>query len=199
MRAMLPLGGFVSVLSGLTILMGSFAAGDANVAPLPHGLTVPAGFKAELVAAAPLVERPVMANFDEHGRLFVVDSSVTASWRADVADPSASFSFRRIVTELAPANTTPSDFVLRWLESFATGNHVSFVANGSVSGTVAVAPRPRVSEVLVCPWLKLTPANGCDDTCGYCRGRALDLGKAPFALTAVVAFCTVQELSEPPE
>ncbi|MFO0677848.1 MAG: hypothetical protein U0169_15025 [Polyangiaceae bacterium] len=132
---------------------------------------------------------------DPDKELFVVDSSVTASWRADVADPSASFSFRRIVTELAPANTTPSDFVLRWLESFATGNHVSFVANGSVSGTVAVAPRPRVSEVLVCPWLKLTPANGCDDTCGYCRGRALDLGKAPFALTAVVNRMDVRDTS----
>jgi putative membrane-bound dehydrogenase-like protein len=75
MRALLPLGGFLPVLAVLAVLMGSFAAGDAQVAPLPHGLTVPAGFKAELVAAAPLVERPVMANFDEHGRLYVVDSS----------------------------------------------------------------------------------------------------------------------------
>src|SRR6516162_8799960 len=38
-------------------------------------LTVPDGFKVELVAAPPLVERPVTADFDEQGRLYVTDSS----------------------------------------------------------------------------------------------------------------------------
>jgi putative membrane-bound dehydrogenase-like protein len=38
-------------------------------------LTVPPGFTVELVAGPPLVERPMMASFDERGRLFVCDSS----------------------------------------------------------------------------------------------------------------------------
>ena len=37
--------------------------------------TVPTGFTVELVAGPPLVERPMMASFDERGRLFVCDSS----------------------------------------------------------------------------------------------------------------------------
>ncbi len=40
--------------------------------PLP---TVPAGFEIEVAAEFPVVERPVMACFDERGRLFLVDSS----------------------------------------------------------------------------------------------------------------------------
>jgi putative membrane-bound dehydrogenase-like protein len=38
-------------------------------------IKVPPGFTVELVASAPLVERPMMACFDERGRLFVTDSS----------------------------------------------------------------------------------------------------------------------------
>jgi putative membrane-bound dehydrogenase-like protein len=40
--------------------------------PLP---TVPDGFEIEVAAEPPVVERPVVACFDERGRLFVVDSS----------------------------------------------------------------------------------------------------------------------------
>src|SRR4051812_13530037 len=38
-------------------------------------LHVPAGFTVELVAAQPLVRRPIMASFDERGRLYVADSA----------------------------------------------------------------------------------------------------------------------------
>jgi putative membrane-bound dehydrogenase-like protein len=38
-------------------------------------LTVPDGFLVEQIAGQPLVERPVSADFDEHGRLYVTDSS----------------------------------------------------------------------------------------------------------------------------
>lgn len=40
-------------------------------------LTVPDGFEIELVATAPLVDRPIEADFDELGRLYVSDSSGT--------------------------------------------------------------------------------------------------------------------------
>jgi putative membrane-bound dehydrogenase-like protein len=40
-----------------------------------HLFTIPAGFDIELVAGPPLVERPITADFDEQGRLYVSDSS----------------------------------------------------------------------------------------------------------------------------
>jgi putative membrane-bound dehydrogenase-like protein len=40
-----------------------------------HVFTLPAGFEIELVAGPPLVDRPITADFDEAGRLYVADSS----------------------------------------------------------------------------------------------------------------------------
>src|SRR5262249_54437337 len=40
-----------------------------------HTFTLPAGFEIELVAGPPLVNRPIVADFDEDGRLYVADSS----------------------------------------------------------------------------------------------------------------------------
>jgi putative membrane-bound dehydrogenase-like protein len=40
-----------------------------------HTFTLPAGFDIELVAGPPLVDRPITADFDEDGRLYVSDSS----------------------------------------------------------------------------------------------------------------------------
>jgi putative membrane-bound dehydrogenase-like protein len=40
-----------------------------------HIFTLPAGFEIELVAGPPLVNRPIVADFDEQGRLYVADST----------------------------------------------------------------------------------------------------------------------------
>src|SRR5438128_4200247 len=40
-----------------------------------HTFTLPAGFEIELAAGPPLVNRPITADFDEQGRLYVSDSS----------------------------------------------------------------------------------------------------------------------------
>src|SRR5579864_7388316 len=40
-----------------------------------HVFTLPEGFTIELVAGPPLVNRPISADFDEEGRLYVSDSS----------------------------------------------------------------------------------------------------------------------------
>jgi putative membrane-bound dehydrogenase-like protein len=54
-------------------LVWLFATQGASAAPpLP---TVPDGFEIEVAAEFPVVERPVMACFDERGRLYLVDSS----------------------------------------------------------------------------------------------------------------------------
>jgi putative membrane-bound dehydrogenase-like protein len=54
----------------------SWAATDAEKAkPQALNLAVPKGFTIELVAGPPLVERPIVASFDEEGRLYVAESS----------------------------------------------------------------------------------------------------------------------------
>lgn len=61
----------------LAILFLAPAAMPAQDPPGPEGppLEVPEGFVVERVAGPPLVERPVMASFDDHGRLYVIDSA----------------------------------------------------------------------------------------------------------------------------
>jgi len=60
------------VVAGLALALPAAAA---QFRLPPHTLTVPEGFEVELVAGPPLVLRPMMADFDEQGRLYVADSS----------------------------------------------------------------------------------------------------------------------------
>jgi putative membrane-bound dehydrogenase-like protein len=60
----------------------SWALVDGPPSPRPntvelngHTFTLPEGFTIELVAGPPLVDRPITADFDEQGRLYVSDSS----------------------------------------------------------------------------------------------------------------------------
>lgn len=52
-------------------------SGVAHADPVPGGveLQLPAGYVAEVVAGSPLVERPIMAGFDDRGRLYVAESA----------------------------------------------------------------------------------------------------------------------------
>src|SRR5215207_721458 len=59
----------------LFALLLSTAAHSADFKLSDHTLTVPDGFKVELIGAPPLVDRPIYGAFDEEGRLYVVDSS----------------------------------------------------------------------------------------------------------------------------
>ena len=40
-----------------------------------HAFTLPAGFEIEQAAGPELVDRPIVADFDEQGRLYAADSS----------------------------------------------------------------------------------------------------------------------------
>src|SRR5262245_34286234 len=51
------------------------ASGEKPAARPAPPLSVPPDFVVERVAGPPLIERPMMAGFDERGRLFVCDSS----------------------------------------------------------------------------------------------------------------------------
>src|SRR6187200_1640162 len=68
-----------SALAGglVAFIMTSLAVPRAQPgsAPPAHVLTVPPGFAVERVAGPPLVNRPIVAAFDDEGRLYVADSS----------------------------------------------------------------------------------------------------------------------------
>ena len=63
---------FVSCCA-LAFTVSSTIAGEVRLGD--HTFTIPDGFEIELACGAPLVNRPVSANFDEEGRLYVTDSS----------------------------------------------------------------------------------------------------------------------------
>lgn len=63
---------------GLAILLTALAAqtpGARSAAPSSPAFTLPPGFTIERVAGPPLVDRPMLADFDDRGRLYVADSS----------------------------------------------------------------------------------------------------------------------------
>lgn len=60
---------FLCALSSVVIARGA----EAKIGE--HNLTIPDGFEIELVAGPPLTERPVVADFDDQGRLYVAESS----------------------------------------------------------------------------------------------------------------------------
>jgi putative membrane-bound dehydrogenase-like protein len=57
------------------LLADTPSGGTHKVALNGHTFTLPAGFTIELIAGPPLVNRPIAADFDEQGRLYVTDSS----------------------------------------------------------------------------------------------------------------------------
>src|SRR5438552_18506646 len=70
--------GFACVLAlgtGLSLPANQDTSKSHQVALNGHTFTLPVGFEIELVAGPPLVNRPIVADFDEQGRLYVADSS----------------------------------------------------------------------------------------------------------------------------
>src|SRR2546423_13642824 len=57
------------------IAAAALLSADAQPGSPQLELTVPSGFEVERVAGPPLVNRPIVADFDEEGRLYVADSS----------------------------------------------------------------------------------------------------------------------------
>jgi putative membrane-bound dehydrogenase-like protein len=70
---------FIGIITLAAALSASAADNQTNkthqVQLHGHTFTLPAGFDIELAAGPPLVDRPIAADFDEQGRLYVADSS----------------------------------------------------------------------------------------------------------------------------
>ena len=62
-------------LAGVLLGFGVLGGGPSAQQPGQPTLTVPDGFEVVRVAGPPLVDRPIVADFDEEGRLYVAESS----------------------------------------------------------------------------------------------------------------------------
>lgn len=65
----------IRLISCLAILQIVRPGAGAEIQLSKHRFSVPDGFEIELIAGPPLVNRPIEADFDELGRLYVTDSS----------------------------------------------------------------------------------------------------------------------------
>lgn len=72
---MKPTGKYSALASATSAVVIVALALSEPRAATDQVLTVPAGFAVERVAGPPLVNRPIVADFDEEGRLYVADSS----------------------------------------------------------------------------------------------------------------------------
>ena len=70
----LPIARWATLIPMIILGLGTWANGEETKTFTPPPIDVPPGFVVEVVAAPPLVEHPMMAGFDEQGRLYVADS-----------------------------------------------------------------------------------------------------------------------------
>jgi hypothetical protein len=117
---------------------------------------------------------------DEFKELLVVDEGVLADPRSKNGTL-GHWSFRYLVENMVPAGMDPSAFVLEWLTEWDTVKQI----NGFPTDRPNELRGGQLMDRIICPWLKQTPANGCDAKCGVCAERRLDMGRAPFRLIAI--------------
>lgn len=116
---------------------------------------------------------------DRFKELMIVEQSVVGDARSLNASDGP-WSFRHAIEGIAPPGADMSKFILSWLGNWANTTEL----NGFKTDLESRAE--DMNDRLICPWLKETPANGCNATCTTCTGRELDLAKAPFRLAAIV-------------
>jgi hypothetical protein len=122
---------------------------------------------------------PAPVSVNRHKELLVIDRAVLDGARSDGTRAEAPWSFRHLVETLA-APGDASTFVRTWLASWEASS------TAAAQGHLPLGARSDVRSELVCPWLRLTPENGCDATCSQCTSEHLDLSRAPFRLLAIV-------------
>jgi hypothetical protein len=162
------------------VLLALFAAACADP-------PVTRGFADDPPSATPLPPDPPHAfpppdvAIDSQRELLVTDRSVIGGARSDNASGSAPWSFRHVMESLAAAGSVDaSAFVSDWLKTWQASS------TAPSEGSLPLAVRADVQKELVCPWLRLTPENACDETCAQCAAEHLDLSVAPFRLLAIV-------------
>ena len=112
---------------------------------------------------------------DTAKELVITDDSVLHDDRA-MNRSDGTWSFRARMRELAPSGVTPAQATYEWLASYGRLQRI----NG-----FDVAPRTEVNRLVLCPWMKRTPANACNEDCSTCAANELDLAESPFRLVAI--------------
>ena len=152
-----------------------------QVANFPRVAIVVLGALAAACSSSPSDPAPVASAcapvaIDRFKELLVVDDAV-------VTDPRASnsldgpWSFRERMRELAGGSEADArELTMGWLRQFGDTSKVNLFS---------VPSRPQTNSVLICPWLKRTDANECNQDCSTCTKTDLDLAKAPFRLIGI--------------
>jgi hypothetical protein len=117
---------------------------------------------------------------DRFKELVIVDEAVVADPRGRNAT-NGPWSFRHTIEQVAPAQADLSAFTLGWLGEWINVKEM----NGFPADRPNEGRADSMNERVVCPWLKRTPGNECDATCGTCKTRKIDLSLAPFRLIAI--------------
>ena len=118
---------------------------------------------------------------DAFKELMVVEDAVLTDTRA-LNRSNGPWSFRYVMENMAPAGKDPGDFVRSWLRGWVNTREV----NGFRLDRVSEERDMAMEQLVVCPWLRRTPDNQCNEDCSSCTGQKLDLATAPFRLTGIV-------------
>jgi len=118
--------------------------------------------------------------------LEIVDDAVVGDHRASNAADGA-WSFRHHMESMTPDGQSTSDLVYGWLGLWRSPQKVNLVSTPA---------RALVESKVICPWMKRTPANQCDDDCNTCSGHELDLAAAPFRLIAIANRIDLRNTNE---
>lgn len=116
---------------------------------------------------------------DRFKELAIVEDAIVLDARASNAT-AGPWSFRHAVENMVPEGTSTGAFVTQWLVGWASATELNgFPLNQPKE------PRADMGVRVLCPWLKRTAANTCNDDCSSCTGRELDLASAPFRLMGI--------------
>lgn len=124
------------------------------------------------------------APIDTFKELLVVDEAVIGDDRAKNAT-GGPWSFRYVVENMAPVGMDPAEFVRDWLMTWTTETAFNGFPLDRRDEPRAELRAAEMRRRVLCPWMRATPENQCDDVCGACAGQTLDLAKAPFRLIAI--------------
>lgn len=127
-------------------------------------------------ASDPCASEPV----DALKELLVVDQAVTSDPRGKNSTDGP-WSFRYAAENLAPVGADAGEFVRQWLIGWVTTKEV----NGYLVDTPHEERVDSMNHIILCPWLKRTADNACNDDCSVCSAQKLDLAKAPFRFLGI--------------
>jgi len=119
-------------------------------------------------------------NVDRFKELMIVEPAVLDDARAKNATGGV-WSFRHAVENMTPPGADTSEFVRSWLLHWVEATYI----NGYALDEPGELRDAAMNDLIICPWLKRTPANGCDEKCGTCTSKHLDLALAPFRLIGI--------------